>query len=135
MAEVSFRRLHTATFVPGREVCFLHQSSYPLAREASPLVLQLSVDPWTSISPLMVDKYLPNLLLDLSIFSLVLASRTLQPGILAAFGHFEHLAHHHYRKFMLVLFDKLILHLDSREKMLTTFLVCHALAGLFLIPV
>ena len=34
-------------------------------------------------------------------------------------------------KFLLVLFDKLIFHLDSREKMPTTFLRYRAPAGLF----
>lgn len=32
----------------------------------------------------------------------------------------ENVAHDHHGKFVLVLFDKLIVHLDSREKMLTT---------------
>jgi hypothetical protein len=51
----------------------------------------------------------------------------------AFLGHFKHTAHDHNGKLLIVSFDKLILHLDSREKKLITFLVYHALAGLFLI--
>src|SRR5690348_8989970 len=39
------------------------------------------------------------------------------------------MAHDNNGKFVLVLFNKLMFHLDSREKMRTVFLVCHAPAG------
>src|SRR6266567_4124662 len=53
--------------------------------------------------------------------SFALTGRALAPGIQATFRDSENLAHDHDSKFALVLFDKLIFHLDSREKMLRTF--------------
>jgi len=61
----------------------------------------------------MQGKRLSNLLNDLSIFSLVLA------GVKAAFRDSKNTAHHHDGKFLLMLFNKLIFYLLSREKMLT----------------
>src|SRR6266571_6343224 len=69
----------------------------------------------------MRDKDLPNLLSEASIFSFAPAGRALAPGVKATFRDSQHLAHGRNGKFLLVLFDKLIFHLDSREKMLTTF--------------
>lgn len=75
------------------------------------------------------DKVMPDLLSQLSIFSVTSAGRTLAPGVESAFGNAKHLAHHHDGKLVLVLFDKMIDHLLSREKMLTAFLVYRAPAG------
>src|SRR5215471_10225640 len=75
----------------------------------------------TAISLSMSVKYLSNLFSEQSIFSLASTGGTLAPGIKSAFGDTKHLAHDHDGKLMLVLFNKLIFHLDSREKMLTTF--------------
>jgi hypothetical protein len=96
-------------------------SNYPPSRMGAPLVLQLPLDARTPISASVPDKDLPNLLCELSIFSLALAGRALTPGIKAAFRDSKHVTHDHDRKFVLLLFDKLIFHLESREKMLTTF--------------
>jgi hypothetical protein len=79
------------------------------------------MDAWTPISASVCDKDLPDLTSESSIFSVVLAGSTLAPGVESTFGNAKDLAHHHDGKFMLVLFDKLIYHLLSREKMLTTF--------------
>src|SRR6266700_8077608 len=69
----------------------------------------------------MLVKYLPNFLFETSIFSFTSAGGTLAPGVKAAFRDLKHTTHHHYGKLLLVLFDKLICHRWSREKMLTTF--------------
>src|SRR6266567_3339520 len=121
MGLVSFRGLYPTTFAPGREFHLLHQSRYPFTREASSLVTQFPMDTWTSIPALMIVKHLSNLLRDLSIFSLALTGGTLTPSIKTAFRDFEHLAHHRYREFMLLLLYELISHLLSREKMLIAF--------------
>lgn len=78
----------------------------------------------------MGNKDLPDLLRQLSIFLMVSAGRTLAPGGESTFGHAKHLAHHRDRKFLLVLFNELIFHLLSREKMLTPFLIYRAPAEL-----
>src|SRR2546427_968550 len=121
MRLLSFGRQHPPPFAPGTQLCLTHQSRYSFAGDASPLIAQLPVDARTAVSPLMQLKHLPNLLRDMGIFSLMLAGRTLPPGIIATFGHFEHTTHDHHGKFVLVLFNKLIFHLDSREKMPRTF--------------
>ena len=105
----------------GAHVRFTHQPGHPLARRASPLIFQFTMDARTAISASMGDKDLSNLASSLSIFSFVLTGRTLAPGVKAAFRDSEHVAHHHDGKFVLVLFNKLLFHLESREKMLTTF--------------
>jgi hypothetical protein len=135
MSCVSVGGQHPTPFAPGTQFCLTHQSSYPFAGDASPPVFEVTMDAWTPISALVGNKDLPNLLREESIFSLALAGRTLAPGIKAAFRDSKHVAHPHNGKFVLVLFDKPIFHLDSREKMLTAFLVYHAPAGLALIPV
>jgi hypothetical protein len=61
----------------------------------------------------MDAKHLSNLLPALSIFSLALTGGTLAPSVEATFRDSKRLAHDHYRKFVLVLFDKLIFHLDD----------------------
>src|SRR5258705_13983984 len=70
---------------------------------------------------MMHFKLLLDLLCQMSIFLLASAGWTLTPGRESTFRDREHAAHHHYWKFMLVLFDELIVHRWSREKMLTTF--------------
>ncbi len=58
----------------------------------SPLIVQLLVDAWTSISALVPVKHLLNLLSKPSIFSLALAGFSLAPGVQAAFRDSENLA-------------------------------------------
>ena len=86
-----------------------------------PFVMQVSINAWRAISLQMLFKYLPNFLLEMSIFSFPLAGGTLAPGVKAAFRDREYTAHYHYWKLTLMLFNKLIFHRWSREKMLTTF--------------
>lgn len=93
------------------------------------------MDAWASISASVREKYLPDLLSKLSIFSRALTGRTLAPGIKVTFRDSQHIAHHHDGKFVLVLFNTLLFHLESREKMLTTFLRYRAPVGLFPVPV
>src|SRR4051812_5784008 len=68
----------------------------------------------------MLFKHLLYFLFEMSIFSLTSAGWTLAPGVKAAFRDLKHTTHHHYGKLLLLLFDKLIFHRWSREKMLTT---------------
>lgn len=49
-------------------------------------------------------------------------ARALTPCIIGTFRDSEYQAHGHNGKLLLVLFDTLPVHLDSRDKMLTTFL-------------
>src|SRR5260370_29139975 len=96
---------HPTAFAPGTHVRVTHTSGHPLARDASPLILQLSIDTRTPISASMRNKDLPNLLRKLSIFSLARACRTLAPGRKATFRDSKHLAHGHDGQFLLVLFN------------------------------
>src|SRR5258708_13241775 len=121
MGGVSFGGEHPTMFAGGCSFCRKHQASQSFARDASPLIAQFPVDARTPISALVLFKHLPNLLGEESIFSFALTGRALAPGIKATFRDSENLAHDHNSKFVLVLFDKLIFHLDSREKMLRTF--------------
>src|SRR3974390_3443240 len=121
MGSVSFGGQHPASFAPGGESSFTHQPGHSFARSALPLILQLTMNARAAISASMGDKDLPNLLRELSIFSFASAGRTLAPGIKATFRDSKHVAHDHDGEFLLVLFHKLICHLESREKMLTTF--------------
>src|SRR5579884_1925807 len=98
-----------------------HQPGDPFARDASPLILQFHMNTWTAISTSVRDKNLPNLLSQLSIFSFALTGRALAPSVVATFRDSKNAAHDGDGKFLFVLFDKLIFHLDSREKMLTAF--------------
>ena len=79
------------------------------------------MDAWTPLAASVGDKDLPDLASQLSIFSVASADRTLAPGVESAFGNAKHLAHDHDGKLLLVLFDQLLFHWLSREKMLTTF--------------
>src|SRR5712691_30072 len=103
------------------EIGLAHQPGHPFARDASPLLTQLDVETRTAISALMSTKPLSKLFCELGIFSRVLADRALQPGVIATLVYSEHTAHDHNRKFLLILFNELISHLDSREKMPTAF--------------
>ena len=78
----------------------------------------------------MRDKDLPHVRAELSIFSFALADRALSPCIKSTLRNLKHVTHDDNGKLLLVLFDKLLFHLDSREKMLTTFLVYRAPAVL-----
>jgi hypothetical protein len=112
---------HPPSFSLGRNPRLAHQSGHPFARATHPLSTQVGVKAWTPISARVRGKHLSNLFRKLSIFSLASTGGTLAPGVKAAFRDEKSLAHHHNGKFLLVLINKLILHLDSREKMLTTF--------------
>jgi hypothetical protein len=118
-------------FAPGAHVRLTHQPGHPFAGGCATLIFQFTMNARTAISSLVREKYLSNLLRQLSIFPLALTGRTLAPGIKATFRDSEHVAHHHNGKFLLVLIDEPIFHLESREKMLTPFLLYLALAVLF----
>src|SRR5579875_356372 len=120
MGRVSFGGQHPTSFALGRERGFTHQPGHSFARSIAPLILQLTMNAWAAISASMGSVNLPNLLCELSIFSCAPAGRPLAPGIQATFRDSKHVAHDHDREFLLVLVDKLIFHLESREKMLTT---------------
>lgn len=121
MGGVSPGGLDPTPFAPGTHLCLTHESRYSFASDVSPLIFQLARDAWAPISASVGEKDLPDLLRQLSIFLVVPADRTLAPGRKSAFGNLKDLAHHHHGKFVLVLFNTLIFHLLSREKMLTTF--------------
>jgi hypothetical protein len=65
-----------------------------------------------AVSALMSAQFLSKLFYELGIFSLALTGRTLAPSVKATFRDIEHSAHDHNGKFLLVLFNKLIVHLD-----------------------
>ena len=112
---------HPPSFPLGRNPRLAHQSGHPFARATHPLITQVGVKAWTPISARVRGKHLSHLFRKLSIFSLASTGGTLAPGVEAAFRDEKSLAHHHNGKFLLVVFNTLLLHLDSREKMLTTF--------------
>jgi hypothetical protein len=117
MSGVSPGGLRSTPFAPGTHLCLMHEPRYSFAGDVSPLIFQLTLDAWAPISASVCDKDLPDLLRQLSIFLVVPAGRTLAPGIKSAFGNPKNLAHDHYGKFVLILFNELIVHLLSREKM------------------
>ena len=96
---------------------------------ASPIT-QFRMQARAAVSAMMRVKLLSHLLRELGIFSFALSGGTLSPGREATFRDLKHSAHDDTGAFLLVLFDKLIVHLDSREKMPTTFLRYRAPAGL-----
>jgi hypothetical protein len=101
---------------------FTHEPSYSFARTMDPLLVEFGMHTRTPIHFAMREKNLPNLGHDESIFSFAPAGWALAPCIIATFRDSEYPAHGHNGKLLLLLFDKLLFHLDSREKMLTTFL-------------
>jgi hypothetical protein len=112
---------HTSAFVFGTQPCLTHQSGHPFAGDASSLIAQLGMQAWAALSATMSVKLLSNLFYELGIFSFALTGGTLSPGVKATFRDTQHSAHDDNREFLLVLFDTLLVHLDSREKMPTTF--------------
>jgi len=121
MGGISARGEHPPPFAFGAQSCFTHQPGDPFASNASSPITQLRMQAWAAVAALMSTNFLSNLFCELGIFSLMLTDRTLSPSIKATFRDSEHLAYDHDREFLLVLFDKLIFHLDSREKMLIAF--------------
>ena len=121
MRRVSAGGQRAALFAPGADFRLTHQPGYPFAGGSTPLIFQFSIDTRASISALVCEKHLPDCLRQLSIFSGALAGRALAPGIKATFRDSKDIAHDHDGKCVLVLFNKLLFHLESREKMLTTF--------------
>jgi hypothetical protein len=130
MGGVSSGGLYPTPFAHGTYLSLTHEPRYSFACDVPPWIFQLALDAWTPLSASVCDKNLPNLLHQLNIFLVVSAGRTPAPGIKSAFGHAKNLAHDHHGKFLLVLFNTLIFHLLSREKMLITFLICRAPAEL-----
>ena len=112
---------HPPSFSLGSDPRLAHQSGHPFARTPHPLITQVGVKARTPLSARVRGKPLSNRFRKLSIFSLVSTGGTLAPGVEAAFRDIKNLAHHHNGKFLLVLCNKLILHVDSREKMITPF--------------
>ena len=112
---------HTTPFAFGTQLCLTHQPGHPFARDASSLIAQLGMQARAAVSATMSVELLSNLFCELGIFSLALTGGTLSPGVKATFRDTKHSAHDDNREFLLVLFDKLLFHLDSREKMPTTF--------------
>src|SRR5260370_33785672 len=111
MGGVSFGGEHPTMFAPGCYLCRTHQASHSFAGEASALIAQFPVDARTPISALVLFKHLPNLLGEESIFSFALTGRAVAPGIKATFPDSDNFAHDHDRKIVLVLVDKLTVHL------------------------
>jgi hypothetical protein len=112
---------HTPPFAFGTPPCLTHESGHPFAGDASSLIAQLGMQAWAAVSATMSVKLLSNLCCELGIFSFALTGRTLSPGVKATFRDTEHSVHDDNREFLLVLCDKLLFHVDSREKMPTTF--------------
>ena len=112
---------HTTAFALGIPLCLTHQSGHPFAGDASSLIAQFSMQAWAAVSATMSVEFLSNLFCELGIFSLALTGRTLAPCVKATFRDIKYSAHDDNGKFLLVLFDKLVFHLDSREKMPTAF--------------
>src|SRR5579875_2501232 len=92
-----------------------HQSGHPFARDASSLLVQFGMQARAAVSAMIRVKLLSNLLRELGIFSFALTGGTLSPGREATFRDLKHSAHDDNGEFLLVLIDKLIFHLDSRE--------------------
>src|SRR5581483_8263971 len=112
---------HASPFAFGTQARLTHQLGNSFARDASSPILQLDMQAWTAVSATMSAKFLSNLFGELGIFSLALTGWTLAPSVKATFRDTKHSAHDDNGEFLLVLFDKLVFHLDSREKMPTAF--------------
>ena len=112
---------HTPPVAFGTQPCLTHQSSHPFARDASRLLAQLGMQAWAAVSATMRVELLSNLLCEVGIFSFALTGGALAPGVKTTFRDLKHSAHDDYGELLLVLVDKLLFHLDSREKMPTTF--------------
>src|SRR5215469_5049942 len=121
MRGISVRGEHPPPFAFRTQPRLTHQPGNPLASDASSPITQLCMQARATVSALMSAKFLSKLFYELGIFSLVLTGRTLAPSVKATFRDSEHSAHDNNGKFLLVLFNKLIFHLDSREKMPTAF--------------
>ncbi len=121
MRRISPGREHATVFALGIQLSLTHQPGDSFARDLAPLIFDLPTNPWRSIPALVLIKHLANGLRELSIFSMTLAGGALAPSVKAAFGNLKDSTHDDDGKLLLVLFDKLISHLDSREKMLIAF--------------
>ena len=115
-------RHYSASFAFRGDPMFTHEPSYSLARTMDSLLFEFGMNARTPVHLAMREKDLPDLGNNESIFSFALAGWALAPCIIATFRDTEYPAHGHNGKPLLVLFNKLIFHLDSREKMLTTFI-------------
>src|SRR6266851_8143918 len=113
---------HPTVFASGASPVLAHESGDSFARTPPPKLAEFGMNAWTPIDSPMGDKDLLYGGAELSIFSFALTHRALAPCIIPTLRDAEDSAHDDNGKFLLELFDKLIFHLDSREKMLTTFL-------------
>src|SRR5579883_3087030 len=121
MSGVSSGGQNPTAFAPGGESRLAHEPGHACASDLLPLVLEFSVNAWGTLPALVLINHLMNFLSELSIFSAALAGWALTPGIIATFRDFTDSTHDDHGKLLPVLFDKMIAHLDSREKMLTAF--------------
>jgi len=122
MDRISFGGQHPTPFAQGCQGCLTHQPGYPFAGGSAPLIFQFAMDTRASISALVREKKPVGLLASTEHSSRVCwLGRALAPGIKATFRDSKNIAHDHNGTFVLVLFNKLIVHLESREKMLTPF--------------
>ncbi len=123
MREISTCGQHSPSFAFGTQPCWrvISLATRLPAMRASPIT-QFRMQARAAVSALMSAKFLSNFFCELGIFSLALTDRTLAPGVKATFRDTEHAAHDDNGKFLLMLVNKLIVHLDSREKMPTAFM-------------
>ncbi|GHO71609.1 hypothetical protein KSC_105010 [Ktedonobacter sp. SOSP1-52] len=106
---------HTTPFAFGTQSCLMHQSGHPFTGDAASLITQLGMQAWAAVSTTMSVKFLSNLFCELGIFPFALTGGTLSPSVKATFRDTKHSAHDDNGKFLLVLLEKLIFHLDSYE--------------------
>src|SRR5579859_5122980 len=116
MGGITFGGQDPTAFASSAYVRFTHEPSHPLASDLSSPILEFAIDAWRTIPALVPLKHLLNVLGQLSIFSAALAGRALAPGVKATFGNVKDSTHDDNGEILLVLFNKLILHLDPREK-------------------
>src|SRR5438034_8454819 len=134
MSSIPARGKHTTPFAFGVQPRLTHQSGYPFAGDASPIV-QLGMQTWAAISTTMSVNLLSNLFCELGIFSFALTGGTLAPCVQATFRDTKHSAHDDNGKFLLVLFDKLLFHRIPVKRCPQLFLRYHVPAGPFPVPV
>src|SRR5579875_242478 len=121
MRGISARGERPPPFAFRIQSCLTNEPGNTLASNSSLPITRFRMQARAAVSALMNAQFLSDLFYVLGIFSL--AGRTLAPGVKAAFRDIEHLAHDHNRKFLLVLFGKLIFHMNSHEKMSKTFFI------------
>ena len=86
---------------------------------------------WTSIHLSILPVCIFDQLSWFFIYSFSFAWFPLEPSIISTFGHFKDLTHTKDRKFFLMILNKPVFHYWDCAKILTAFLICSFLAGLF----